>query len=128
MSFWKYLFKTSLEQKKADWAEFQYLRQQVEDADNAMLAARGRISIVRDNNAKSYSRPYACINYYFDDKKVMQKEICPLWHECSYGVPYYKNQCEWAEKNVEYHDAVNVADEKRKVLNGFWANKFAHVK
>lgn len=128
MSFWKYLIKTSLEQKKTDWAEFQDLRQQAEDAHNAMLAARGRISIVRDNNAKSYSRPYACINYYFDDKKVMQKEICPLWHECSYGVSYYKNQCEWAEKNVEYHDAVNVADEKRKVLNGFWTEKFARVK
>jgi len=128
MSFWKYLIKTNLNQKKSDLAEFQSLCQQYDDAHNAMLAARARISILRDNNAKSYSRPYACINYYFDDKKVMHKEICPLWHECSYGVPYYKNECEWAEKNIEYNDACDKADALHQAVNKFWANKFAHAK
>ena len=128
MSFWKYLIKTSFAQKKSDLAEYQNLCQQYEDAENAMLAARGRISIVRDNNAKSYSRPYACINYYLDDKKVMRKDFCPLWHECSYGVSYYKNQCEWAEKNIEYNDACDKADELHQAVNKFWANKFAHAK
>lgn len=128
MSFWKYIVKTNWEQKKADWAEYQELRNQAVDAKSAMLAARGRISVVRDKKPMAYSRPYACINYYFDDKKVMQKEICPLWHECSYGVPYYKNQCEWAEKSNEYHDACNEADDLRNAVNTFWTNKFAHVK
>ena len=128
MSFWKYLIKTSLKQKKSDWAEFQNLRQQYDDAHNAMLAARSRISVVRDNNAKSYSRPYACINYYFDDNKVMQKDFCPLWHECHYDVPYYKNQCEWAEKSNEYHNACDDADALHQAVNKFWANKFARVK
>ena len=128
MSFWKYLIKTSLKQKKSDWAEFQNLRQQYDDAHNAMLAARSRISVVRDNNAKSYSRPYACINYYLDDKKVMRKDFCPLWYECHAGVPYYKNQCEWAEKSNEYHNACDKADELHQAVNKFWANKFAHAK
>jgi hypothetical protein len=127
MSFWKYIIKTNFEQKKSDWTEFQELRLQAEDAKSAMLAARGRISTMRDKNLMAYSRPYACINYYFDDKKVMQKTYCPLFVECECQ-SYYKNQCEWAEKNTEYHDACDKADELYQAVNKFWANKFAHIK
>ena len=127
MSLWKYIIKTNLKQKKSDWAEFQKMRIQAEEAENAMLAARSRISIKRDKSENSYSRPYACINYYFDDNKVMQKDFCPIFvGGCSCSS--YKNQCEWAEKKDEYHDACNKADVAREAVNTFWANKFAHVK
>lgn len=126
MSFWKYLIKTSLEQKKTDWAEFQDLRQQAEDAHNAMLAARGRISSVHD--VTKYSRPYSCVNYIIDENKNMKEQMCPLWCACHADVPYYKNQCEWAEKSNEYHNAYDKADALRQTVDKFWGKKFERVK
>lgn len=126
MSFWKYIIKTHWEQKKADWVEYQELRNQAEEASCAVLVARGRLSSVHD--VKKYSQPYTCINYIIDENKNMHEQQCPLWHDCRGGVHYLKSKCDLAEQNLEYHNACDNADKARNALNKFWANKFAHVK
>ncbi len=126
MSFWKYLIKTSLEQKKTDWAEFQDLRQQAEDAHNAMLAARGRISSVHD--VTKYARPYSCVNYIIDENKNMKEQMCPVWYDCRGGVDFLKSKCDYAEQNREYHDAYDKADALRQTVDKFWGKKFERVK
>ena len=126
MSFWKYITKTSWNQKKSDWAEFQKLCQQCTDAHNAVLAARDRISSI--HAVKKYSQPSGCICYVVDEKQNMTERCCSLWYDCHGGVRYLDSKCDLADKNMEYHNACDKADKALEVMNEFWKNKFAHQK
>lgn len=126
MSFWKYVIKTSWQQKKADWTEYQELRSLAMDAMCEAMAARGRLSSVHDVKKKAQS--YTCVNYVIDENKEIHEIYCPLWHDCRGGVSYLNSKCDLAGQNLEYWDARAKADKALNVKNKFWANKFARVK
>ena len=133
MSFWKYVFKTSLEQKKYDWNEFQMLRQCARDAESSAIRACNDISCWR--GAKNYVQPMACINY---ECFIPDIDADKMLETCRYDCRYFmetsaKNLCKcstcgFAEKNKEYHQACDAVAELHSVLGDFWAKKFANVK
>ena len=127
MSWWKYLFKTSLGQKKADWADFQKLQQQAEAADNARLAARGRISLVQNIDTDRKHWIVSCLVYVEGKDKKMELEYCPMFSN-EFGQNGCCAKCEYAIKNREYHQLRQQAEQMKQRLDSFWKDKFAHVK
>ena len=126
MSWWKYVLKTDWRQKKADWAEFQTLRQNSKVAYNAMLAARARIS--RDYNKKKDCHTCACINYVHADRTLMDIDYCPQFYLCDNMNGCYRLHCEYVDKNHEYHAKRKNYYDLCHAVRFFWTRKFAHVK
>ena len=132
MSGWKYFWKTDLKQKKADWAEFQTLRQQYQVAKNATQNARVFI-IHYCGFAEELKDGPACINYKMHlhdrvDVPEQKKRVCRFFFGSDTPGFCAGRGCEYAQKNAEYHNACNKQDALLNAVNSFWQNKFAHVK
>ncbi len=106
--FFNYVFNTNIVEKYADWNEYMYERDKIEDMDATMLLCKVGISKPGLHKAcVSYGwvRDCACDNFKSD-------------------VPCEK-KCYLRRKNNEYVDSYNAHAGQKKLVKNFWGARMA---
>lgn len=136
MNLCKYVLKTNIKQKQADWAEYRALRNQYNDACHNVDCARRAISCVAgcDMRAAQVVAYPICMVYQDDEINAHNNWSVPNVVYCSHFDARdnkngcWKLDCPCAQKNQKYHQLRQQAEQMKQRLDSFWKDKFAHVK
>lgn len=128
MSMFKYLFSTSWNQKKADWKEYNQLKQKLVQTEKEKDSAIMAISSFYTSDAWAKRKSCCCINYVEDPILEIKPEFDRLYCR-NFGPRVCKDEtCHMKNSNNNYVNLSNEYFRIENLLDSFWNNKFRNAR